>query len=181
MNDQKMKKFPQILLCASLLVMTFCCQAFAHPLSRSELFSLAEQGDPAAQWQVGKLFGSGRSGIQSDAEAVSWYMKSAAQGYAPAEVSLGGMYAGGYGGLSEDHALAREWFGKAAAQGEWTGKWGLILEDSSLISYIRTLPVEVKDLIFRITVAVAAIVLLGLLLLPVVLMLKFILKRKLQR
>lgn len=58
------------------------------------------------------------AGVQQNyADAVQWYLKSAEQGQAKAQNSLGRMYAGGVG-VEQDDLLAHMWFSLAAAQGE---------------------------------------------------------------
>jgi len=56
---------------------------------------------------------------QNYSDAVNWYLRSAEQGQAKAQNSLGRMYAGGVG-VEQDDALAHLWFSLAAAQGEAT-------------------------------------------------------------
>jgi hypothetical protein len=53
---------------------------------------------------------------KDDAQAVRWWRKSAEQGYAKAQHSLGGMYFRGTG-VSKDYAEAARWWRKAAEQG----------------------------------------------------------------
>jgi hypothetical protein len=49
-------------------------------------------------------------------QAMLWYQKAAAQGYAAAQSQIGGMYMKGEG-VAKDPAQARAWYQKAAAQG----------------------------------------------------------------
>ena len=49
-------------------------------------------------------------------EALQWYRKAADQGYAPAQVNLGALYAEGHG-VSQDFQEALAWYQKAANQG----------------------------------------------------------------
>lgn len=60
---------------------------------------------------------------QSYSDAVNWYLRSAEQGQAKAQNSLGRMYAGGVG-VEQDDKLAHLWFSLAAAQGEPTASKG---------------------------------------------------------
>ena len=54
-------------------------------------------------------------GVEQDyVQAVAWYLKSAAQGVAPAMYSLGGMNKNGLGVAPNDQAAA-QWWSKAAA------------------------------------------------------------------
>jgi len=66
---------------------------------------LAEQGDAAAQYNLGQMYRFGKGVIQDYAEAVKWYRKAAEQGYALAQNNLGYMYANGEG-VTQDYATA---------------------------------------------------------------------------
>jgi TPR repeat protein len=54
---------------------------------------LADQGDAAAQYNLGLMYVDGHGVAQDDAAAVSWFRKAADQGYADAQYNLGLMYA----------------------------------------------------------------------------------------
>jgi hypothetical protein len=54
---------------------------------------------------------------QDDIEAMKWYLLSAEQGYAPAQVFVGKAYEYGTSGVREDDVLAYMWLSLAAAQG----------------------------------------------------------------
>ena len=86
----------------------------------------AEQGDAAAQWRLGmsylELEGEGLP--QGMHKAAEWFQKSAAQGYADAQVILGGMYLSGHG-VPQDYHKAVEYFQRAADQGNTEGQYGL--------------------------------------------------------
>ncbi|HCN07703.1 MAG TPA: hypothetical protein DIT01_07195, partial [Lentisphaeria bacterium] len=58
----------------------------------------AEQGDAAAQLNLGKMYATGLGVPEDDAEAFKWFRKAAEQGYADAQYHLGLMYANGEGG-----------------------------------------------------------------------------------
>ena len=49
----------------------------------------AEQGDAAAQRNLGLMYANGRGVPEDDAEAVRWYRLAAEQGLASAQYSLG--------------------------------------------------------------------------------------------
>jgi TonB family protein len=75
----------------------------------------ADQGDAAAQNNVGWLYQNGW-GVQQDySKAMAWYRKAADQGNATAEVNLAWLYRKGYG-VQQDYAQAMVWFRKAADQ-----------------------------------------------------------------
>ncbi len=92
--------------------------------------SKARKGDAKAQYLVGWQYATGmeiltRKKIKVDyVEAEKWYRKSALQGYAEAQNSLGVLYAGGQG-VPQDHKQAVEWFRKAANQGNIRGQYNL--------------------------------------------------------
>ena len=75
--------------------------------------SLAQEGDPAAQNNLGWMHDAGQGVAQDHAEAVRWYRKSAEQGFAKAQANLGKMYARGLG-VEEDNRLAYLWLDVAA-------------------------------------------------------------------
>jgi TPR repeat protein len=131
-------------------------QARAESLSPAETATLAERGDAAAQYELGRMYQGGRGVTQDNRKAVEWYRHSAEQGYAPAERSLGAMYRGGYGGLAQDDAEAEKWYGKAAAQGDILAKFALVL--APFTASVRSLPQEYRDAIFYVVVALLIIV-----------------------
>ena len=82
------------------------------PLSRQ----FAEQGDAAAQYNLGWMCDDLFGVAWNPAEAVKWYRKSAEQGYARAQCNLGWMYEKGRG-VATDNAEAVKWYRKSAVQG----------------------------------------------------------------
>jgi len=94
------------------------------------LFSIAESGDPEAQYWLGRIYEAGRL-LPLDKEKSSyWYQKSAEQGYAPAEYWVCGkranqealeyercMYRAAENGVPE----AQFWLGEAFEQNLWFG------------------------------------------------------------
>jgi TPR repeat protein len=77
---------------------------------------LAEQGNAAAQYQVGVMYAEGSGVAASDLIAAAWFQRAANQGLATAQYNLAVSYAEGLG-LSQDDALAAKWFRRAADQG----------------------------------------------------------------
>ena len=82
----------------------------------------ARGGDVTAMFLVGDYFaakaqsdGPG-SAQQNNADALSWYTKSAEAGYAPAQQRLGSLYEKGVG-TDKDLSLAKSWYQLAAEQG----------------------------------------------------------------
>lgn len=78
---------------------------------------LAEQGDPAAQYNLGLLYLDGRGVPQSPAQAVSWFRRAAEQDYTPAQHNLGAMYGSGQG-VKRDYIQAYKWLNICAAKGD---------------------------------------------------------------
>lgn len=77
-----------------------------------DLKQQAENGDPAAQWQLGSRYDTGQ-GVPSDgAEAEKWYRRSADSGYAEAQNSLGSAYQ-----AEHRYSEAVGWYQKGADQG----------------------------------------------------------------
>ena len=76
---------------------------------------LAEQGDTAAQHNLGTLYNNGL-GLDVDmAEAANWYRRAAQGGNANAQTKMGIFLARGWG-LAQDYGLAAGWFREAAEQ-----------------------------------------------------------------
>jgi len=76
----------------------------------------ARNGDPTAQYNLGVCFSSGLGVKEDPAQAVSWWRKSAAQGFAPAMFNLGYSYMNGIG-TKPDLALGVSWYRKSADLG----------------------------------------------------------------
>jgi len=81
-----------------------------------ELKPLAEQGEAAAQYNLGVMYYNGWGVIQNYKAAVKWYKLAAEQGDADAQYNLGLMYSKGRG-LIKDYTLAHMWSNIAASQG----------------------------------------------------------------
>lgn len=82
----------------------------------NELKIKANQGDRAAQYQLGLAYDLGRGVSKNQNEAASWYRKAAEQNEAAAQNSLGSMFQYGEG-VAQDNAEAVRWYQKAADQG----------------------------------------------------------------
>ena len=81
----------------------------------------AEQGDAAAQSNLGNAYYTGEGVPQDYTQAVSWYRKAAEQGYAEAQLRLGACYASGEG-VIQDLVQAVYWARKSADQGNSYGQ-----------------------------------------------------------
>jgi TPR repeat protein len=77
----------------------------------------AEQGDAAAQYNVGVMYAKGQGVPQDFTEAVRWYRLAAAQGIATAQYNLGALYANGQG-VPQDYVQAHMWLSLATEQGD---------------------------------------------------------------
>ena len=81
-----------------------------------ETLQAAEQGNAAAQFNLGVMYEDGQGVRQDYAQAVQWYRKAAEQGLAEAQYNLGVMYAKGEG-VRQNYKIAKGWFGKACDNG----------------------------------------------------------------
>lgn len=80
----------------------------------------ADQGNAAAQNNIGYLYDYGRGVPQNRFEAIKWYQLAAAQGYAIAQNHIGDLYYYGRGVIRNYHE-AKKWYQKSAAQGNKSG------------------------------------------------------------
>ncbi len=85
---------------------------------------LAEQGDTAAQNNLGLMYSNGQGVPQDYAEAMKWYRIAAEQGDATGQSNLGFMYAKGQG-VPQDYVKALKWYRLAAQQGADAAQNGL--------------------------------------------------------
>ncbi|HGJ9472111.1 TPA: tetratricopeptide repeat protein [Neisseria gonorrhoeae] len=82
-----------------------------------ENLQAAEQGNAAAQFNLGVMYENGQGVRQDYVQAVQWYRKASEQGDAKAQYNLGLMYYDGRG-VRQDLALAQQWLGKACQNGD---------------------------------------------------------------
>jgi len=71
--------------------------------------SLAQAGNPEAQFNLGLMYHSGLGGSMNEHEAVSWYEKAAQNGYPRAQEFLAVAYREGWFGLTRDLKKADYW------------------------------------------------------------------------
>ena len=76
---------------------------------------LAEQGVPAAQYNLGVMYSKGQGVPQDYFEAAKWYSIAAELGVPRAQLNLGLMYADGLG-VPQDHVLAHMWINLATSR-----------------------------------------------------------------
>ncbi len=77
--------------------------------------SLAEQGNVAAQSNLGLMYVQGQGVSQDFKEAIKWYRLAAEQGAALAQSNFGVLYADGYG-VPQNRVVAYALFSLAAAR-----------------------------------------------------------------
>ena len=78
--------------------------------------TLAEQGDPEAQLQLGMRYAEGDGIIQNNTEAARWFAKAARQGLAEAQYQYGLALLHGRG-VVQDYKAAFSWIEKPALRG----------------------------------------------------------------
>jgi len=98
------------------LALSGCATTQNIRIAIDDLRAKAEQGDPAAQFQLGMAYDSGVRVAKNQGEAALWYRKAAEQNYAPAQSSLGSLYQFGVGVQQSDTEAIR-WYQKAVDQG----------------------------------------------------------------
>lgn len=87
-----------------------------YETSFAECMGPAEEGDPVAQFCIGRLYANGFGVMMDDAEALKWYGLAAEQGHAEAQFNLGVMHANGWGVPMNDVEAAK-YYRMAAEQG----------------------------------------------------------------
>ncbi|KAG0256376.1 hypothetical protein DFQ27_005762 [Actinomortierella ambigua] len=91
----------------------------------TKLIQKAEQGDPIAQFQIGKLYETGSEHVVQDVQlAFQWYLKAAEHGQRDAQNSVGDAYYHGRG-TEQNQQKAVEWFTKSANNGSACGQYSL--------------------------------------------------------
>jgi TPR repeat protein len=75
--------------------------------------ALTEENDQRAEFNLGVMYEKGQGVLQDFAEAASWYLKAADQGYVWAQNNLGVLYQYGRG-VPQDLVQAHMWFNLAA-------------------------------------------------------------------
>jgi len=90
-------------------------------LELAELSTLAKNGNPCAQNEMGRRYGLGDGVPKDSKESVYWYQKSALNDLPIAQANLGYMYFKGEG-VNVDLKQAKHWFLKAANSGHFEGQ-----------------------------------------------------------
>jgi TPR repeat protein len=89
-----------------------------------EWLPLAEEGDPAAQRNLGHMYRKGLGVPKDLAKAAEWYERAAESGFARAQANLASLYLRG-DGVSQDYYEAAKWFDRAARQGHAIAQFNL--------------------------------------------------------
>ena len=82
-----------------------------------ELYKISQRamdGNPKAMCEFGTMYK--REGfwiVQSDKDAIEWWLKSAEMGYAPCQFSMGALYLIGQAGIEKNMSKAKFWLYKA--------------------------------------------------------------------
>jgi len=82
-----------------------------------ELYRISQRamdGNPKAMCEFGSMYK--REGfwvVQSDKDAIEWWLKSAEMGYAPCQFAMGALYLIGEEGVKSDMSKAKFWLYKA--------------------------------------------------------------------
>ena len=79
--------------------------------------TLAEQGNPSAEYYLGVMSEFGHGVERDTADAVTWYRKAAEGGSVLAQLKLGLIHDEGLGGVPKDRIEAIRWYRMAAEQG----------------------------------------------------------------
>ncbi len=95
-------------------------------LSLHWFLKAARQGDPDAQFNLGRIYGKAtgsvygkqRAAPRDDVAAAHWYRSAAEQDYAPAQRNLADMYAQGSPSVQQDLLRAAFWMRRAAMAGD---------------------------------------------------------------
>ena len=85
---------------------------------------IAEEGNAAAQFNLGLMYQNGYGVPQDYKESVYWYRLAAEQGEADSQYNLGVMYERGYG-VSQDDKEAVNWYRLSAEQGLTDAQYNL--------------------------------------------------------
>ena len=106
------------LVALTLAVTPLQSQSKFQSLDVASLQNKANEGDAAAQYELGLRYQNGTGGVATDySKAFVWYRKAADQGNPDAQCMVGKFYHFGFWGVPRDPAQAAIWYRKAADQG----------------------------------------------------------------
>ena len=95
-----------------------------HETALKQIKPLAEEGDPEAQYKLGRMYYTGEVVPIDDRKAIHWFKKAAEQAHARAQYNLGSMLDNGEG-TPQDFKQSLLWHTKAADQGEASAQHNL--------------------------------------------------------
>ena len=113
-----------ILLAVLCLVLLLLYKMYHNPFKK--MLQKARQGDPRAQYEVGKMFYTGRHTRQDLAQAFEWFLAAAQNGCTAAMTALAGLYHAGHG-CPADEEKAFAWYQAAAQAGDFEGRVNLAI------------------------------------------------------
>lgn len=92
---------------------------------------LSRAGDPAAQYQLSRLYAEGLGTARDEAEALRWIKRAAERDYPLAQYVLGVAYQEGRG-VPQDFVQAQFWFNLATDKLDAEGYEGELAEDAMM-------------------------------------------------
>ena len=113
-------------------------------INLEELKASAEQGNAAAQWQLGSMYQDGILVEKDVATAVHWYRLAACQGIHEAQYRLGKMYSLGLG-VAQDLTTAYMWFYLSAID----GVAGSFFQTNKMQQSLSLKPAEIVEAVRR--------------------------------
>jgi TPR repeat protein len=115
----------------TVLIVGVACPVWAqsayqpsHQITVDQLWRPAHRGDPAAQYKLGLMYGSGNGIEKNLTAAAKWYRRAADQGHAKAQAMLGVLFNTGQG-VPQSHIEAIKWWRRAAKQGDLDARFNL--------------------------------------------------------
>lgn len=99
-------------------------QADSSAKRLTDVLKLAEEGDPAAEYELAMMYMDGSVGPRKETEARKWLERSAAQGNTSAQFELGLALRDGRGGI-QDYLAATKWISLAAEAGDGKAQFAL--------------------------------------------------------
>lgn len=127
MMTRHCNRFAGVLLVALVLMSGSAFSQDAAAGIAPATLAKAKSGDAASQYLVAIEYQKGDLVPRDFVQAADWYRKSAEQGYAPAQYSLGLLFQQKESGIMKDDAEAAAWLRKAADQGNAPAQAALAL------------------------------------------------------
>ncbi len=99
-------------------------QSGGYVAALAEFLPLAEQGDAASQFYLGRMYAKGEGVLENDKVALMWYTLAAEQGDSYSQYNLGTMYESG-NSVPRNHYTSVKWYTLAAEQGLANAQYNL--------------------------------------------------------